>query len=53
MASQDAVADDPALWSQGAGQVEEYLGEIRRGEAGEQMLARYLAMFPAPKPVAH
>ncbi len=46
LACQDAVAADPALWSQGAGQVEEYLGQIRRGEAGDDLKARYFALFP-------
>ena len=47
LACQDAVAADPALWSQGAGQVEEYLGQIRRGEAGDDLKARYFVLFPA------
>lgn len=37
----------PALWRQGRGQVAEYLGEIRRGEAGEDMRARYERIFGA------
>lgn len=40
----------PALWSQGKGQVQEYLGEIRRGEAGEVLKARYDALFPSKPP---
>lgn len=47
LACEDAVNADPALWSQGAGQVLEYLGEIRRGEVGDDLKARYFAMFPA------
>lgn len=37
----------PALWKQGRGQVAEYIGEIRRGEAGEEMKARYEKIFGA------
>lgn len=47
-ACEDAMADNPALWSQGAGQIEEYVGLIKRGEAGADLKARYLAMFPVP-----
>lgn len=36
----------PDLWAQGRGQAEEYLGEIRRGEAGADMQRRYKALFP-------
>ncbi|MEX2741106.1 hypothetical protein AB3480_06615 [Rhizobium mongolense] len=35
----------PALWKQGRGQVSEYLGEIRRGEAGQDMRARFEKLF--------
>ena len=37
----------PALWKQGRGQVAEYIGEIRRGEAGQEMKARYEKIFGA------
>lgn len=46
LAADDAQRDAPALWAQGKGQIGEYLGEIRRGEAGDEMKARFLAMFP-------
>ena len=36
---------DPGLWSQGRGQVDEYLGEISRGEAGADLQTRYAAIF--------
>jgi hypothetical protein len=47
LACEDATSDNPGLWSQGAGQIEEYLGMIGRGEAGDELKARYFAMFPA------
>lgn len=37
--------ENPSLWGQGKGQVSEYLGEIRRGEAGAEMQARYKSLF--------
>lgn len=40
---------NPKLWSEGKGQIDQYLGELRRGEAGADLQARYLALFP-PKP---
>ena len=46
LATGEAVKRAPQLWTQGQGQVEEYLGEIRRGEAGESLLKRYLSLFP-------
>ncbi|MFV1592634.1 hypothetical protein VWZ88_08680 [Phaeobacter sp. JH20_36] len=42
-----AIEADPKLWSQGRGQMEEYLGEMKRGEAGKDIQARYLALLPA------
>jgi hypothetical protein len=36
---------EPRVWSQGAGQISEYLGDIRRGEAGPELQARYVALF--------
>lgn len=50
LACEDAKRRNPELWRQGSGQVEEYLGEIRRGEAGSEQQARFQAMFP-PKPL--
>lgn len=41
------VNDDPKLWAQGGKQLVEYLDEIRRGEAGDEAKARYLALFPS------
>ena len=46
LAVEDASSEDPALWSQGKGQLEEYLGELRRGEAGSKLQERYLKLFP-------
>jgi hypothetical protein len=45
-----SMDENPSLWSQGKGQIEEYLGEIRRGEAGDNMRARYHSLFPAKPP---
>lgn len=39
-----AIAAKPALWRQGRGQIQEYIGELRRGEAGEALRERYLAL---------
>jgi hypothetical protein len=50
LALETAEESDPYLWRQGKGQVQEYLGEIRRGEAGDAMKARYFALFPAKPP---
>lgn len=47
LACEDATAQDPILWAQGGGQLDEYIGQIRRGEAGEDMQSRYLSIFPA------
>lgn len=41
---------DMSLWSQGRGQVSDYLGEARRGEVGEDLQNRYLALFPEKAP---
>ncbi len=41
----EAAAANQSLWTQGQGQGEEYLGEIRRGEAGEGLKSRYLRIF--------
>lgn len=41
LATSQAAESEPALWRQGKGQTMEYLGEIRRGEAGAEMKARY------------
>lgn len=41
-----ACADEnEKLWRQGKGQVSEYLGELRRGDAGQAAQKRYLALF--------
>lgn len=49
LALPSCIEQQPTLWAQGRGQTEEYLGEIRRGEAGEEMQARYFAVFPTPQ----
>lgn len=41
----EAAAANQSLWAQGQGQGEEYLGEIRRGEAGEGLKSRYQRIF--------
>jgi len=45
LACDDARTENPTLWSQGAGQVVEYIGEIRRGEAGEQCRVRLIDLM--------
>lgn len=40
----------PTLWRNGKGQVGEYLGEIRRGEAGSDLQARFRKLFPEKPP---
>lgn len=45
IAKRQAVSKAPKLWSQGQNQVKEYLGEIKRGEAGEPLKERYLRLF--------
>ena len=46
LALSESEVAEPALWTQGKGQVDEYLGEIRRGEAGQEMRDRFLTLFP-------
>ena len=46
LACEDAAIDKPLLWVQGSGQVEEYVGKIRRGEVGADMRNRYFTLFP-------
>lgn len=41
----EAAEADPSLWTQGQGQAEEYLGEVRRGEAGKGLQSRYQRLF--------
>lgn len=45
IALQDCIAENAAMWRQGAGQVVEYLSEIRRGEAGAEIQKRYRDVF--------
>lgn len=45
LALREAIQKNAPLWSQGKGQVQEYLGEIRRGEAGPDLQSRYVALF--------
>jgi len=45
-AVEDAQKENAKLWAQGAGQIEDYLGEVRRGEAGHDAQSRYLVIFP-------
>lgn len=46
-----ASDEDPDLWRQGKGQTQEYLGEIRRGDAGTEMQTRYRKIFPEIPPM--
>lgn len=48
---QEAERENPNLWAQGRGQTEEYLGEIRRGEAGKTFQSRFNALFPKKPPM--
>lgn len=41
-----AKEKQPEVWAVGEGQADEYLGEIRRGEAGDELQKRYQALFP-------
>lgn len=50
LAVEDCERENPTLWSQGKGQTVDYLGEIRRGEAGESMKERYQALFGSKPP---
>lgn len=50
LALRKAIQKDASLWSQGKGQVQEYLGEIRRGEAGQDLQLRYAALFGSKPP---
>lgn len=45
LALETCIKENAAMWTQGPGQVAEYLGEIRRGEAGPDMKGRYQALF--------
>lgn len=45
-----AAEADKKTWAQGRNQFLEYLGEIRRGEAGEEAKARYESLFPQKPP---
>ena len=40
-----AKEKQPEIWAVGEGQADEYLGEIRRGEAGDELQKRYQALF--------
>lgn len=50
IALQDCIKENAAMWRQGAGQVSEYLNEIRRGEAGAEMQKRYQDVFGSKPP---
>lgn len=50
LALNEAIQTNASLWKQGKGQVQEYLGEIRRGEAGPDFQARYFALFGSKPP---
>lgn len=45
-----AAEVEPGLWTQGRGQVGEYLGEMRRGEAGDAVKTRFEALFSGEPP---
>lgn len=44
------IKNEPRLWVQGRGQLNEYLGEIRRGEAGVEVKERFQVLFPSKPP---
>lgn len=46
LAAVECIKHSPAVWSQGRGQIKEYIGEIRRGEAGVDLQERYFRIFP-------
>lgn len=50
VALNECKSANPPLWRQGEGQISEYLGEIRRGEAGPELKRRFLALFPEKPP---
>ena len=50
LALEDCENENPSLWKQGRGQVSDYLGEIRRGDAGPDMQKRYQAIFGSKPP---
>ena len=50
VALKNCISRNLSIWRQGKGQIEEYLGELRRGEAGPEMQSRFLALFPAKPP---
>lgn len=50
LALYQCIGAEPSLWRQGKGQVMEYLGEIRRGEAGKEMQARHNALLGKKPP---
>ncbi len=45
VAAKQAKERDPSLWRQGFGQVQEYLGEVRRGEAGDELRQRLMQLI--------
>jgi hypothetical protein len=45
VALKECIKEDASLWRQGKGQFLEYIGEIRRGEAGPEMKSRFFAAF--------
>lgn len=47
LSCEEATKEDPSLWSQGRGQLDEYIGEMRRGEQGPEVRRRYLELFPS------
>lgn len=50
LALDECIQDNAAIWSQGRGQVSEYLGEIRRCEAGQDIQKRYQPLFGSKPP---
>ncbi len=50
LALSQSTEAESGLWRQGKGQAKEYVGEIRRGEAGEEMQARYRTLFGGKPP---
>ena len=50
LAVSDSASKNPTLWRQGQGQIDEYVGEIRRGEAGAELQAKFQSLFPQKPP---
>jgi hypothetical protein len=50
LAIERCIEENPSIWKQGEGQIIEYLSQIRLGEAGSALQARYQALFGVKPP---